>query len=121
MQKLPKLHLQHLSGGSWKVVKDYPYAIRINSLLIVRGIIPAGFICDLDSVPRLPIVYQWLKNRTVIGAVIHDWLCHIGVLKEVADQAFLIAMKMEGVRYRYRWPIYWGVKYFGKMYSDLKD
>lgn len=116
---LPSLKLKALKKGQWEIVEDYFYEIPMNSVLVVRGAIPAGFICDLDSVPRLPVFYGWLKNRSVIAAVIHDWLCHIDVPKDIADKAFLIAMKMEGVRYRYRFPIYLGVKYFGKAYSGL--
>lgn len=116
---LPEIHLQPLPDSSWKVVKDYRYEIRLNDQVTLFGVVPAGFVCDLDSVPRIPVFYEWLKNRTVIAAVIHDWLYYMGALKETADLAFLAAMKMEGVRFRYRWPIYWGVKYFGNAYRKL--
>lgn len=114
---LPEIHLQPLPRGSWVVVNDYEYSIPLGDGHTLFGVIASGFICDLDSVPRIPIFYGWLKNRTVTAAVIHDWLCTIDTPKQVADKAFLVAMKMEGVRHRYRWPIYLGVKYFGKTYK----
>jgi hypothetical protein len=121
MQKLPEIHLQPLKRGYWSVEKDYTYEIKLRNGNRLFGVVPAGYVCDLDSVPRLPVFYGWLKNRTVVAAIIHDWLCYVDTPKTIADEAFLIAMEMEGVRYRYRYPIYWGVKYFGKAYTDLKQ
>lgn len=81
---------------------------------------PDGFITDLDSVPRVPIFYSWLKNRTVAAAAWHDYLCSAGYPLAWADAMFLQDMKAEGVKNRYRKPIYWGVRIFGAAYHKHK-
>src|SRR6187431_2379120 len=49
---------------------------------------------DLDSVPRgVPILYSWLKNRTVMGAFFHDWMYSQAIDRKVADDFFLMIMK----------------------------
>ena len=83
-------------------------------------VVPIGYITDFDSVPRIPVVYTILKNRTRFGAVIHDYLYSIGHDREDADRIFLAAMEAEGVRRRYRLPIYWAVRIFGKRYHHAK-
>lgn len=79
-----------------------------------RGItVGAGFVTDFDSVPRIPIFHAWLKGRAVASALVHDYLYRIGYDRKKADKLFLEAMREEGVRRRYRYPIYWAVRVFG--------
>jgi Protein of unknown function (DUF1353) len=80
--------------------------------------IPQGFKTNLDSVPRIPIVYLWLKNRTFAAAAIHAWMYANPdrFPRRMADDYFLLLMKNEGVRKRYRYPIYWAVRLFGSNY-----
>ncbi len=80
----------------------------------VTAHIESGFVCDLDSVPReVAIAHAWMKGRTRTAAILHDALYRNGIDREVADKAFLRAMELEGVRKRYRLPIYWAVRLFG--------
>lgn len=77
-------------------------------------IIPPGFICDLDSVPRLAgLFYAWLKGRTTLGAIVHDYCYRNRLGREYSDLLFSRVMKWEGVRNRYRRPIYAAVRVFG--------
>ena len=81
-----------------------------------RGIeytVPAGFSTDLDSVPRIPLVYAYLKGRATKAAVIHDWLYHNKHPRKAADKVFLAAMKDEGIGMVRRNAIYRGVRLFG--------
>jgi hypothetical protein len=76
--------------------------------------VPEGFIFDWDSVPRLPLVYMFLKNRTKAAAAIHDYLYEVKpVTRRKADILFLRAMRDEGVKWYYRFPIYAGVRIGG--------
>jgi hypothetical protein len=76
---------------------------------------------DLDSVPReVPILYSWLKNRTVMGAFFHDWMYSKAIDRKVADDFFLMIMEYEKVKHRYRYPIYWGVRMFGHIAYNKK-
>jgi len=75
--------------------------------------VPKGYSTDLDSVPRIPFVYAWLKGRATKSAVIHDWLYYNKHDRSEADRIFLNAMKDEGVPAWRRWPIYLAVWAFG--------
>jgi Protein of unknown function (DUF1353) len=105
-------------GKYWLLKEDARYCIDVGSKW-VSVVIPAGFKSDLDSVPRVPLFYAWLKNRTVTAALLHDALYRIQLNRQQADKAFLVAMKLEGVKYRYRHLIYWGVRLFGGHFYDL--
>lgn len=110
MNPFSLLRLQYVLNGRWLVVVDFEYAPGDGLPTVV---VPAGFYTDLDSVPRIPMVYAMFKGHTVNAAVIHDWLYERGRGKVVADRTFLAAMKDEGLPIRRRWPIYLAVAVFG--------
>lgn len=81
-------------------------------------LIPAGFESDLDTVPRIPVFHAIFKGRTAIGALVHDYaLLHFE--RAVADRLFLQAMTEEGVRRRYRYPIYAAVRAYAAI-SEIR-
>lgn len=89
-------------------------ATLLQPIITDHGIIPIGFTCDLDTVPRhLGPLYAWFKGRTILGAVVHDYCYRERVGRKKADDLFLKTMEWEGVRKRYRLPIYWAVRVFG--------
>ena len=54
---------------------------RINLPLIYQSdlikeeiVVPSGFCCDFESVPRLPLVYAWLGHTSQRGGTVHDYL-----------------------------------------------
>lgn len=79
--------------------------------------VPAGFVTDFASVPRLPLMY-WLAGDTAhMSAVLHDWLCRELVSelmswREAAD-LFREAMKAEKVKPWRREIMYWAVRLAG--------
>jgi hypothetical protein len=75
--------------------------------------VPKGYSTDLDSVPRIPFVYAWLKGQATKSAVVHDWLYDQKYNRRRADKILLEAMKDEGVPRSKRWAIYLGVRTFG--------
>lgn len=75
--------------------------------------VPAGFVTDFDSVPRIPFFYDVFKGRTISAAIIHDYLYSQGFDRKNADNIFLRLMQIERVRKRYRLPIYAAVRVFG--------
>lgn len=99
------ISLLHLPNGE----------VEIQSPIVTKyGVIPAGYSCDLDSVPRhAGPFYAWFKGRSLIGAIVHDYCYDSGVHRAAADRYFLEVMEWEGVRKRYRLPIYWAVRLFG--------
>jgi hypothetical protein len=48
--------------------------------------VPNGFYTDYESVPRIPIIYDWLGNTSVRGGVIHDYLSRIDSLPCVTQE-----------------------------------
>jgi hypothetical protein len=78
--------------------------------------VPAGFVTDLDSVPRLPVVWLLLKGWSRGAAVLHDWLYSEGLVSRAeADRVFLDAMRATGVGVQ-RFVIWAGVRLFGRLY-----
>ena len=92
--------------------KDKLFTV-LESFTVLGIKVPEGFTSDLDTVYRVPIFYQWLKGRTVIATIIHDYLYSIKYDRKEADKIFLKIMKITDVRKRYRYPIYWAVRLFG--------
>jgi hypothetical protein len=100
--KLPAKFLNTLSmerygepdSGKWILTKPLVYRS------VVAGqtfIVPAGFVTDLASVPRLPVVY-WLTGDTCDeAAVVHDYLYSTHMTtRAVADSVLCEASKVMG-------------------------
>jgi hypothetical protein len=96
-----------------KFIKEGVYQVA-ESFTLCGHTIPEDFTTDLDSVPRIPVIYTLLKSRATVASILHDYLYSIRTDKKIADNLFLQAMKNTGVKRRYRYPIYWAVVLFGK-------
>jgi hypothetical protein len=60
--------------------------------------VPAGFVTDFASVPRLPLAYLLTGDTAHAPAVVHDWLYVTRkVDRKTADAVFLEAMEETGV------------------------
>ena len=103
-----RLNLRHTGASEWTLVKDFRFFAPGKT-----WVVPEGFKTDLDSVPRVPVVYALFKGRTTKAAVIHDWMYVTNKGKFLADKTFLEAMKAEGLPWYHRWPIYIAVTLFG--------
>lgn len=110
-----------LGRDRWMTTEAARFCIDADIAWVIVEI-EMGFVSDMDSVPReVPLAHAWLKGRTRTAAIIHDALYRAGIDRELADAAFIRAMKLEGVRKRYRYPIYWAVRWFGgKFYEKAK-
>lgn len=99
---------------------------------LLGGVIAAerGFISDLASTPRVPIVYWFYGNRAHREGVIHDFIYRSPnheilitplegepfkriVSKREADSVFLEAMEARGKGWFMRRPMWLGVKFGG--------
>lgn len=96
------------TDGEWEWGADFRYTVD-GKLYLIR----AGRTTDLDSVPRLPIIYWLAKNRARVSSGIHDDLYMRQEGKDYADDAYWAAMLTEGVRQPYRGMIYAGVRIGG--------
>lgn len=57
-------------GGLWELLAPLAYDSELLGHIIT---VPAGFVTDFASVPRLPFVYLAEGGRGNKAAVIHDW------------------------------------------------
>jgi hypothetical protein len=106
------LNVEYLSDGKWRLTGELAYTHYDYGTIVV----PTGTVTDFDSIPRLPFAHWLLKNSTVTGAVVHDYLYSTGCINDdpitraQADKVFLDAMKDEGVGWWRRRMIWTGVR-----------
>ena len=108
LPKFSALEYRHVGPNAWQLTRSFMYFGDKYTILV-----PFGFITDMDSIPRVPVLYALLKGRSVRAATVHDYLYSTQAGKAYADRVFLAAMEDEGLPARRRYPIYWGVALFG--------
>lgn len=98
--------------SNWIVLSELRYQSRRENDVVI--IVPQGFVSDLSSVPRLPLVYALFGGRGNGPAIVHDWCYRTGCReKGAADLLFLDGMKDIGLSWWIRDLMYMGVKYGG--------
>lgn len=97
--------------GLWMVNSVLIYSSdRANRIITV----PAGFITDLASVPRIPLAFWMTGDTAHAAAVVHDFLYSTGqVNRGTADAVLLEAMAVTGIPSWRRYAMYLGVRVFG--------
>ena len=77
--------------------------------------VPAGFVTDLASTPR---ILWWLippHGRYAKASIVHDYMYHRAIgTRSYADKVFLEGMKVLGVGKIRRTLMYWAVRVFGR-------
>lgn len=113
---LDPLVLQEIDDRRWRLVRE----LRFDSaILAARIVVPEEFVTDLSSVPRLPLAY-WLAGDTGRkAAVVHDFLYdhRLGGGRQIADDVFLEALRVEGVPAWRRALMWAAVRLFGRWHS----
>lgn len=77
--------------------------------------VPDKYPTDLASIPNFPPLLRTLfiqNGRHRPAAVVHDFLCRLGLEfpRRLADKIFLEAMKLCRVPRWHRYPMYWAVR-----------
>lgn len=86
--------------GTWRLLASLGYS----SDLIGQVTVPAGFVTDLASVPRLPVAFFLAGGLAHAAAVVHDWLYTTHQTdRATADSVFREACQACGVS---RWRAY---------------
>jgi Protein of unknown function (DUF1353) len=90
-----EVHLVRLSDKKlWRVGEHFECGLKDGS----RVSVPTGFITDLTSIPKLPIVFLFLAGRAVVAGVVHDFLYSQGGLSRArADDVFYELLRAEGL------------------------
>lgn len=109
-----KTHEPQYGRARWELMTRLIYWDRNGRTWVV----PAGYITDFASVPRLPLAYWLTGDHAHMAAVLHDYLCTDYyptrmTWREAAD-LFNEAMQAEGVSRTRRWAMYWAVRLFGE-------
>ena len=108
-------------GKRWRLHEGFTYRCKTprdweDTLIIV---VPAGFVTDFASVPKIfqNILPAWGKYGK--AAVVHDYLYQFGYINEwmtrrMADDIFYGAMLVSGTKPWKAKVMYWAVRLFGR-------
>lgn len=109
-----KLYLEPVGSNEWRLVSSFTYYVRDKNSN-EKITVPAGFVTDFASVPRIfwNILPPWGQYGK--AAIIHDYLYYTKEYpKKKADRIFLEAMKVLNVPLATRTIMYSAVVLFGK-------
>lgn len=94
--------------AEWKVQVPLIYASDVADDTFI---VPAGFVTDFASVPRISIAYAVAGDTGHASAVVHDYLCRKkGYPRSLADLVFKEALEVEGTPWWRRAIMYSGVR-----------
>lgn len=108
-------------SGIWQLTSPFVYTSDVLDTVLV---VPAFFVTDFASVPRLPIAYSIVGNTSHEAAVLHDWL-YSPKCKEPCDRAQADAVLYEAalISGAPKWKAYliWlAVRLFGSQFYKAK-
>ena len=105
--------------GSWQLLESLVFSSNKLARCLT---VPAGFITDFASVPRIPGIFDVYGDRAHRASAVHDYLyaSHI-VDRDTADGLFLEMMLDTGVPADIAQTMYEGVRHFGQSHWDTKD
>jgi hypothetical protein len=111
--------VRRVDDRHWAVVEELVYRGRWD-----RFVVPAGFLTDFATVPRVVVWLIPRFGRYTLAAILHDWLCTQGLRSGVvtsreADGLFRRVMREQGVPVLRRWLMWCGVRW-GALASSLR-
>ena len=88
------LELRLVGPQSWQLLHEFRFDSAVCG---ARLIVPAGFITDLASVPRLPFAFWAVGATAQAAAILHDWGYHFHAFpRRQVDALFYEAMTTDG-------------------------
>lgn len=104
--------------GTWMLKEDFQYQSDVANTIIT---VPAGFITDFASVPRIPVLFTLFGAIASEAAVVHDWLYRTGMLgRKTADKVLKEAVLVSGYPKWQAWGLYLGVRIGGSSFYKGK-
>jgi hypothetical protein len=83
------------AGKVWTVFEPLIYQSDVAERIFI---VPAGFVTDLASVPRIPLAFFLAGGTAEEPAVVHDFIySRAPVPRDMADKVFLEAALVSGV------------------------
>lgn len=105
--------LEMLDDYRWRLVEPFEFWLTDTPDDVIR--VPAGYVTDLASVPRILWSVFPPHGRYAKAAIIHDWLYDNALrTKREADRIFLDAMTVLNVPVWRRRVMYTAVRLFGR-------
>ncbi|HAG2581977.1 TPA: DUF1353 domain-containing protein [Salmonella enterica] len=113
--------LEMLGHYNWCVHEPFEFYLSDDNSDVIS--VPAGFVTDLASVPRIFWTLLPPDGKYAKAAIIHDYLYDNALrTKKEADKIFLDGMTVLGVPKWKRTVMYWAVRLFGRgMYDKGRD
>ncbi|EBI4650781.1 DUF1353 domain-containing protein [Salmonella enterica subsp. enterica serovar Oranienburg] len=110
--------LEMLGHYNWRVYEPFAFYLSDDESDVIE--VPAGFITDLATVPRIFWILLPPDGKYAKAAIIHDYLYDNALrTKKEVDLIFLDGMKVLGVPKWKRIVMYQAVRLFGRgMYSQ---
>jgi hypothetical protein len=105
--------------GEWRLTRQLDYEVgKVGSGLMIS--IPAGFVTDLATVPRVFwSLFPPDDPQYSAACVLHDYLCtYHGFNQRVADAFFLEALQLLGVPWWKRIAMYYAVRSYMTIFGD---
>lgn len=98
--------------GLWRLTAEFVYASDALGKVVT---VPAGFVTDFASVPRIPIAYELTGNTSTEASVIHDYLYKTTTIctRQQADAVLKEASALTGVPAWRRNAMWLAVRLFG--------
>ncbi|EAA7439925.1 phage tail protein, partial [Salmonella enterica subsp. enterica] len=97
----------------WRVYEPFEFYLSDDNSDVIE--VPAGFVTDLASVPRIFWTILPPDGKYAKAAIIHDYLYDNALrTKKEADLIFLDGMTVLGVPRLKRKVMYWAVRWFGR-------
>ncbi|ENL6118451.1 DUF1353 domain-containing protein, partial [Salmonella enterica] len=105
----------------WRVYEPFEFYLSDDNSDVIE--VPAGFVTDLASVPRIFWTILPPDGKYAKAAIIHDWMYDNALrTKKEADKIFLDGMMVLGVPKWKRTVMYWAVRLFGRgMYGKEQN
>jgi hypothetical protein len=108
---LDVLATEKIGPRRWRLLRELRYD---SAVMGARIIVPEGFETDFSSVPRGPLVWWLAGGIGDYAGVIHDFLYnHRLGGRQMADDVFLEALRVEGVEGWRAWLMHTAVRWRG--------
>lgn len=105
--------LEMLDHYLWRVHEPFEFYLSDDNSDVIS--VPAGFVTDLATVPRIFWTLLPPDGKYAKAAIIHDYLYDNALrTKKEADLIFLDGMTVLGVPKWKRTIMYWAVRLFGR-------
>lgn len=105
--------LEMLAHYKWRVYEPFEFYLSDDNSDVIE--VPAGFITDLATIPRIFWTFMPPDGKYAKAAIIHDYLYYNALrTKYEADRIFLDGMTVLGVPKWKRLVMYLVVRIFGR-------